>query len=365
MRVFFRNAGMGLLGAVAAVLVIEGAFRLVALFKPPRLRNDRPRQYYFSEQAQNTIDYRYEERKADGTYRIIVIGDSFAYGYGNQFDDAFPKRLERILNLNRTAPKVEVMNMSTPGHSTRDEVLAVERAMENFTPDLVVLQITLNDPEIKTFNPHDKKTDKTGAIIVSGGIFDYWESLAFIVSRIRNTLSVIEYKRYFQRLFEDGKTLRNFRVSLRDIKKMESRYNVPVAAVIFPLFTFPLDDTYPFRHAHQVIHELLDALRIPHIDLLNAFEGMDHYRLQAHPVLDTHPNEIAHRIAAESLYRWMKKNRMIPAASIVRCTARRRIGQGRAPLKKRHSPRGFTNRSISSPQAAEASQTCARRGCGR
>lgn len=335
MRAFFGKAGICLLGIAAAVLLVEGAFRIAVHFQSGKVRSDRPHLYFFPEQSKNTRDYWYDDRKAEGNYRIVVTGDSFAYGYGNQFDDAFPKRLERILNLNKEAPKVEVMNMSTPGYSTRNEVLVVRRAVKDLYPDLILLEITLNDPELKEFNPHDRKMDDKGAIEVSGGIFDYWKSLAFVVSRIKNTLSVQEYKRYFQKLFEDEETLKNFRISLREIKGLSSKYNVPVAAVIFPLVTFPLDETYPFRHAHQVIHQLLDTFKIPYLDLFSAFEGMDPYRLQAQPSVDPHPNEIAHRIAAEAVYDWMKTNRMIPRPSMVRCTAHKRIGPAKVRARKR------------------------------
>lgn len=336
MRKSLLNVIIALAGTAASLLVLEIAFRLLVPALPAARPVDRPHIHFFSEKSRSDRDYSYEKVKPANTYRIAVVGDSFAYGYGNLFDDAFPKRLERILNLNITQPRVEVMNFSVPGYSSRNEVLAVRRVLKEWSPDLIFLEITLNDPEMKQFNPHDKKM--AGSEPVTGGVFDYWKSLAWAVSRIRNTMSVHETRRYYQKLFEDDRTLSNFRVSLRNIANAASKANVKLAAVIFPLFSFSLeDDSYPFFHAHDVIHDILGSLGVPYLDLYPRFRGLDPYRLQADPVLDPHPNEIAHRIAAEELYYWLPKNNLVPVQAIPRVTAKKRIGPMKLKPRRRHS----------------------------
>jgi hypothetical protein len=73
--------------------------------------------------------------------------------------------------------------------------------------------------------------------------------------------------------------------------------------VIFPIF-FQLRD-YPFREAHRGITEELRKRGISVIDLFPAFEGKEESLFWVHPV-DQHPNEAAHRIAAERIMDWMK-----------------------------------------------------------
>ena len=99
--------------------------------------------------------------------------------------------------------------------------------------------------------------------------------------------------------------------------------------MVFPLVTFPLDESYPFFHAHEVAGETLKALGVKHLDLFKAFEGLDPYRLQAEPGADPHPNEIAHRIATEALYQWLKRERLIPREAIVHYTDSKRTGPTR------------------------------------
>jgi hypothetical protein len=67
----------------------------------------------------------------------------------------------------------------------------------------------------------------------------------------------------------------------------------------WPLFV-GLEQGYPFAPVHDTIHRFCLVAHIPHHDLLQTFEGRPSADLWVHPV-DHHPNEIAHRIAAEAL----------------------------------------------------------------
>lgn len=331
------------IGTVAPLILIEIGFRILSPLLQKQVWNDRPNVYYLNERSGGNRDYYYPLEKDPGHYRIVVVGDSFTYGFGNLFDDSFVKRLERIMNSNANQPQVEVLNFGVPGYSTQMEIRLVKEALMKYHPDLIILEITLNDPEIKpTAIGHESMKDRMGSFVAQGGIYDYWRSLGWIVARIRNARSYTEYKEYFQKLFKDRDTLQNFRLSLREIafKCKESR--TPLVAMVFPLLSFPMDDTYPFFEAHQTTHELLDQFHVPYLDLFESFRGIPPDRLQARPGIDPHPNEIAHRIAAESLYRWLRKNKIIPKEVLVKVVSRKRIGPAPSPhfkIGKTRAPR--------------------------
>ena len=335
MKSILRAIIAPLFGIVIALGVAEVGFRLVILpgmGKKPW--SDRPKIHFFPESSKSNRDYYYSPKKPQNTYRIVIVGDSFTYGFGNLFDDSFSKRLERVLNLNLNQPRVEVINLGTPGFSTRMEVQTVKKVVADYSPDLLILQITLNDPEIRPFNPgRESMRDRMGSLVVKGGVFDYWKSAAWIAARLKNARSYREYKEYFQNLFKDEETLQNFRVGLREIADTCSTAKVPLVGMVFPLLTFPLDDSYPFFEAHSVTHTLLDQLQVPWVDLFESFRGLPPERLQAEPGADPHPNEIAHRIAAEALYTWLVGKQLVPKEAIPRYSAPTR--QGPAPLKPR------------------------------
>ncbi len=69
--------------------------------------------------AVNALGMRGPERGASkpaGTARILLLGDSFAFGWGVEQDETFGARLERLLT-ERVGP-VEVLPAAVPGWST-------------------------------------------------------------------------------------------------------------------------------------------------------------------------------------------------------------------------------------------------------
>ena len=61
-----------------------------------------------------------------------------------------------------------------------------------------------------------------------------------------------------------------------------------------------LDGGYPFRDAHQAIGRFCHGAGIAWLDLLPPLHGRSAEDLWVH-ALDPHPNEVAHRLVAESL----------------------------------------------------------------
>ena len=91
-------------------------------------------------------------------------------------------------------------------------------------------------------------------------------------------------------------------------------------------FSFGLDDDYPFTDIHDSLHRLLEEAGLAYLDLLPEYRGMDMNRLEVVPYKDPHPNEIAHRIAAEHLWEYLAEKGFVPGpASREGATRRREI----------------------------------------
>jgi hypothetical protein len=78
-------------------------------------------------------------RKTPGTYRILVLGDSFAFGFGVEDDETLPAYLDH--ELGGRAAGIEVLNAAVPGWAT--DLVTTGFALE---PDLVILTLFQNDP---------------------------------------------------------------------------------------------------------------------------------------------------------------------------------------------------------------------------
>ena len=57
--------------------------------------------------------------------------------------------------------------------------------------------------------------------------------------------------------------------------------------------------------------DLLADLDIPALDLFPVYQGMSPDRLQVIPLIDGHPNEIGHRIAAEALFEFLIRQQYV------------------------------------------------------
>jgi hypothetical protein len=76
---------------------------------------------------------------------------------------------------------------------------------------------------------------------------------------------------------------------------------VPFVVVIFPLFGNPLDDGYPFAEIHAQVARVAAEAGAKVVDLLPYYRGLRWELLVVNGAADEHPNEIAHRIAAQTL----------------------------------------------------------------
>lgn len=332
-----KQVGVLIFGLLLGLLATETAVRIyLRMSVPPPAWSDRPKFYFAPDDSRTLQDYVYNPVKAPGTFRIAVVGDSYSFAPYMQFTDTFPKKLETMLRVNRHEPPAEVINYGVPAYSTSHEVAVVQRALKE-QADLILLQITLNDPELKPYRPTGigaNDRDRFGDLAPRGWqktVFRYWKTAEIVVRRLHNTRTHQAYADYFNDLFEKKKTWRNFNESLRQIVQLSRDAKVPVAAVVFPLFGLPLDQRYPFHGIHQKTAGLLNELEVPNVDLYKLYEGIPLDRLQVIPIKDRHPNEIAHRMAAEEIYLWLLRVKLIPDAFKIGNVYQQRLGIANQP----------------------------------
>jgi hypothetical protein len=91
-------------------------------------------------------DREHAYERTPGTRRILVIGDSFVWGYGVEQPETFPKILEALL------PHVEAINAGVAGYGTDQELLWLRSEGVRYRPDLVILVMCGNDDDE---NNHD------------------------------------------------------------------------------------------------------------------------------------------------------------------------------------------------------------------
>jgi len=100
--------------------------------------------------------------KKPNEFRILLLGDSYTFGYGVDGGSTFAKILERNLNsMLDTSKRFLVINAGVTGYGTAQEMLQYEIVGSKLNPDLVLLGFFVgNDVQdnlcllLKTLTPH-------------------------------------------------------------------------------------------------------------------------------------------------------------------------------------------------------------------
>lgn len=80
-----------------------------------------------------------------GTFRILLLGDSFTEALQVEEDETFAVLLEQQLGRREGAPRLEVWNGGVSGYGTDNELLAWRNGLSALAPDLVILVMSQND----------------------------------------------------------------------------------------------------------------------------------------------------------------------------------------------------------------------------
>lgn len=93
----------------------------------------------------------YTLEKPENTFRIIVLGDSFTFGFGLDIEKTFPYIFEEMLNRGFSKTHYEVLNFGLPGANTAVEVNFLKEKGLKYDPDLVIIGFLHNDDETLDF----------------------------------------------------------------------------------------------------------------------------------------------------------------------------------------------------------------------
>jgi lysophospholipase L1-like esterase len=347
------------LGLIAGLVLGEGALRLAGLpefheahSSPPQFviyRNDQTGEFFYTNTPSAPIEFVYDsnprgyfepgnavrhatnsagfrgaefgEGKPPGTIRLAFIGDSFTFGEGVHFEDTFPEATARLLQKEFADRSIgfESLNFGVGGYNAVQSLSLLKHLALSFRPDAVVLTYVLNDaePMLLGFDPvrmqpvRRQRTSK----IAEGTSDDLPPDSAFYRLRIARLVwqarKVRERSRqteaFYRALYEPGEEgWRNARRALHEMAKVCEGEQIPLVVMIFPIL-HDLDNGHPFLDLYAEVAASAEAGGAQVLDLFPGFRGRPARSLWVHPT-DQHPNERAHRIAAEQLAAFLGKN---------------------------------------------------------
>jgi GDSL-like lipase/acylhydrolase family protein len=283
------------------LLVAEAAVRVLKADKPASTGYAPINTNRRFMRPKNSLGYRDLERtvpKPAGVRRVVSLGDSFAWGASVEFEDAYPQRLERGLRRRRHEAW-QVVNLALPGMNAVDEAAQLESEGMAYGPDVVLLGYVLNDSEDAGAAEARRAAEWAEPKARPRGLLDHSALFRLIGGRLwataENRRRIAGYKSMYA---DDAPGWIAARAAVRRMGALCREKGVPFVVAIFPLFGNPLDERYPFPEVHARVAQAAAEAGAKVVDLLPAYRGLRWDLLVVDGVDDEHPNEIAHRIAA-------------------------------------------------------------------
>lgn len=266
-----------------------------------------PRTPFAVERRYNSLRFRGPEipPKRTGVTRVVVIGDSFTEGMGVKEDDAYPRVLDRLLR----GEAMEVLNCGRRGYDFPALFDLFEDALR-LEPDVVIYGMVLNDADrSEALDAFDKSLNdwimERNRMVAEGplpelGLLDL-RSAAFVRDRIRAYRLGRDTTRWYHDLYGEANRAGWERTQgfLREMNRRVGERGGRFLVALWPLIV-DLEGAYPFADIESTISRFCLAAGIAEQPLRLAFRGHRTGALWVDPA-DHHPNEIAHRLAAEHL----------------------------------------------------------------
>ena len=267
--------------------------------------------------------------------RVIVLGDSIAFGNSVRVEDNFSSQLQQRLHSDKR--DVEILNFGVGGYDTLQEVSLLEIRGLRYHPNLVVVAYCLNDISIASTNLQQIEWRR------SPWNFVYVSRLAQFVStsiekiRLKRWLSHMNQPEVFHQQYEqqidaigddeiellnmmnnaprwpsttyygDRDRIGRLRYSFRRLARMSKENRFQVVIMVIPLLTGD-GGTYSHRAAHRIVEMEAQRAGFDTIDLTDAFMQVGVGNLTSEIGDIIHPNKTGHGIMADILMQYVVRH---------------------------------------------------------
>jgi hypothetical protein len=244
---------------------------------------------------------------AASTCNIIVLGDSYTFGFGVEANETYPKVLEQRLVAQAAGNEVQVLNFGVGGYNTRDEALVLEHKGRLWDPSLIIVGYVLNDPEIDPVQPLHRYYQ----------VPKWWQHLNMFrlvaVNWRRREVKRLgggDYIRYLHA--EGGRKWAGVLEAFSDIRRIADESDTPVILAVFPLNKLHEWSSYPYRDLHSQVSDAGTRSGFHALDLVDPFSkyNAEEIRLERG---DAHPSRLGHAIAADAI------QKVISGGDLMRC----------------------------------------------
>jgi len=282
-----------------------------------------------------------EPSQNSSAQRVIVLGDSIAFGHPLLSNDTFPGQLQQ--RLKSSNHDVEILNFGVGGYDTLQEVSLLELRGLKYHPKLVVVAYCLNDISIASTNLEQIEWRRSGSVLYRSRLVQLVLSNVHQI-KLKRWLSRMNQPEVFHHEYEhqidpigddeiellnvmnnaprypsttyygDRDRVGRLRFSFRRLARISQENGFHVVIMIIPLLIGDAG-TYSHRAAHRIVEMEAQRAGFDTIDLTEPFMrvGMQNLRSEFGDII--HPNKRGHAIMAEVLSQYVVDHLQQPTAS--------------------------------------------------
>lgn len=238
----------------------------------------------------------YERVPPEGTYRVVLVGDSFTMGSGVDEEDTYAARLAGMLNVADGSRRHEVLNLGVGGFNLRASVGRLQRTGVHYQPNLLIYGWTPNDIEGPSYrNTFQPKRGWMGSALWNR-LRNWWESFRRAPGTYRYELD--------ENYFRNPGAWNYFLQSLDDFARIVAEREV-CGVVFLHTHLLWLASPNPAQPFEDAVAQAAEARGLFVIRSFPDFEGLPEKTLWIGPG-DSHPNERGHEILATALFRGLE-----------------------------------------------------------
>lgn len=242
--------------------------------------------------------------KADGEWRVLVLGDSIAFGWGVEQEKTFSSVLQRLLAEELHRP-VRVINTGVCSYNTVMELAWLREHGYALQPDLILLVYVTNDvaPSAQIWSSADGGSDQGPPLT--------HVALSLLRPAWLYRLLVHVRQQRPQRSVPGFPGDPGWEASMQALRALADESRARDLKVAAYLWTWQLDAS----HA-----ELLGAMReaiapVAVEETASWFAGEEPLRHWVNSSVDLHPNAEAHALVARRMLESLREQRLLPDGS--------------------------------------------------
>jgi lysophospholipase L1-like esterase len=283
-------------------------------------------------------DKEYSLEKPPGIRRIVILGDSIAFGNRLPVGATFPNQLEQLFVGHEQ--ETEVLNLALGGYNTLQEVSTLEKSGLQFAPDLVILAYCVNDIGLESINleyiqkvQHYRSSPlyrfriaqfvQTRIDLIMAKY--YWQTtnseptipdsrkdyllevandkvLMNLFDRLQKKLR--EGRNYYHLvpLYASQSHIAELRFALDKLRKMQDTHSFEVLSVIIPLLNENKQNMEVYSAVYDILEHEFSRIGFRTINMHSDFLTMGFNNLRIHRHDSLHPNPLGHKVIAEHLF---------------------------------------------------------------